>query len=82
MSACIDLQIAAHRPNQETCHLVVIVAAIGPHDDRCGQWPSPLATNGRDGFDQRQQLGDVGAVGAREDRHERDALRFGNEVAF
>lgn len=61
---------------------VVIVAAIGLHDDRLGQRPSPLATNGPDGLDEGQQLGNVVAVGAREDQRERDALRFGHEVVL
>ncbi len=61
---------------------VVVVTTIGLHDDGRGQWPSTLATNGRDGLDQGQQLGDVVAVGACEDQRERNALRFGSEVVL
>ncbi|CAN0622683.1 conserved protein of unknown function [Burkholderia multivorans] len=57
---------------------VAILSAIGLHDDRLGHGASPLAANGRDGFDQRQQPGDVVAVGGREDQHKRDAPRFGH----
>jgi hypothetical protein len=62
--------------------LVVVVTAVGLDDDRLGQRSPPLATDGRDCFDQRQELRDVVAVGAGQDRRERDALRFGDEVVL
>ncbi len=67
---------------QRLAIFVVIVAAIGLHDDELRQWLASLATNGWCGLDEGQQLGDVVAVGAREDQRERDALRFGQEVVL
>ena len=40
------------------------------------------STQGRDGVDQRQQLGDVMPVGGRQDRDERNAARLGEDVVF
>ncbi|MGF6664089.1 hypothetical protein QF000_005757 [Paraburkholderia atlantica] len=61
---------------------VVVVSAIGLHEDGLRQLLSPLATNGRDGFNQTLQLRDVVAVGACEDQCGPDALCFGDEVAL
>lgn len=40
----------------------------------------PLATNGRNGFNERERLSDAVAAGTDEDQRERDALGFGHEV--
>lgn len=60
----------------------MIATAIAFHDGRFGQRPAPLASNLRDGFDERQQLRDVVPVCAVQDHREGDTLRFGEELAL
>ena len=60
----------------------MIVAAIALHDGRFGQRPAALASNRRDGIDERQQLRDVVPVCSGQDQREGDALRFGNKVVL
>lgn len=62
--------------------LVVIVAAVRLHERRLGQRAARFAANRRKGFDQRDQLRDVVAVGPGQDQRERDTLRFGDEVVL
>lgn len=67
---------------QRPAVFVVILATITLHDRRFRQRSATLATNRRDGVDQRQQLRDVMTVRAGQDQRERDALRFGDELMF
>lgn len=67
---------------QRPAVLVVVVAAVGLDDGGLGQRSAALAADGWDGLDQGQELGNVVAVGAGQDRRERDALRFGDEVVL
>jgi hypothetical protein len=60
----------------------VIVAPVALNDAGLRKWPASLASNGRDGVNQRVKLGDIVSIGASEDYCERDALRFGNEVVL
>lgn len=67
---------------QRLAVLVVVVAAIGLYQARFAQWAPAFAADGRNGLDKREQLGDVVAVGPREDHRERDASRFGDEMVL
>lgn len=62
--------------------LVVVVAAIGLYQPGLGQGAATYATDRCNGLDKRDELGDVIAVGAREDHRERDALRFSDEMVL
>lgn len=62
--------------------LVVVVAAIGPHEPRFRQRSAALAADRRDRLDQGEKLGDSVAVGAGEDHRERDTLRFGDGMVL
>lgn len=62
--------------------LVVVVAAITLNDYRLLQRASALAANGRNGLNQRNELGDIVPIGAGQDERERDPLRFGDEVVL
>ena len=59
-----------------------IVAAIALHAPGLASRAPGLAGDGRDRFDQRQQLRDVVAVGLGEDHAQREALRFDQEVVL
>lgn len=62
--------------------LVVIVAAVGLDDAGLGERSPPLATNRWNGFDERQQLGHVVAIGTGQDDRQRNALCFGDQVVL
>lgn len=57
-----------------------IVSAVALHEFGSSAWAAALAAHGRDGLDQRQQLGDVVGVGARQGDRQGDALRVGQDV--
>ena len=61
---------------------VVVVAAVGGHALRPSPWPADLAPHRRDTVDERNQLGDVVAVAARERPGERDPGRVDQEVVL
>ena len=44
--------------------------------------PSALTLEGRDGVDERKELGDVMIIRSSERDHQRDALRFGEDVVL
>lgn len=62
--------------------LVVIVSAIALNDGGLGQWSTALAADGWDRVDQRQQLGDLMAIGAGQNRRQWNALGVGQEVVL
>jgi hypothetical protein len=59
-----------------------VVAAVGEEGVGSAAWSSALAPQGRDRFDEREQLGDVGLVGAGEQAGERDAVGVGDQVVL
>jgi hypothetical protein len=61
---------------------VGVVAAIGDERLRSSQCSRAFATQRRDRLHEREQLGDVVAVGAGEKAGERDAARVGDQVMF
>lgn len=58
------------------------VTPVALYDFRLVQWASSLASDVRDGFDQRIELGNVVTIRAGQDDRERDALRVNDEVVF
>jgi hypothetical protein len=60
--------------------LVVVVAAVSGDSVGSAARPADLATDGRDAFDERDQLGDVVAIAARERPRERDPRRVYEKV--
>ena len=60
----------------------VVVAAVGGQAFRSPARPADLAAYGRDTVEQRDQLGDVVAVAARNRPSERDPGRVDQEVVF
>jgi hypothetical protein len=61
---------------------VVIVAAISVDAFWCAQRSATHASYGRNGFDQRNELGDVVAISAGQDDRDRRAVRVGGEVVL
>jgi hypothetical protein len=59
-----------------------VVGAVGKNCQRSSAWASALPAHGRDRLDERQELGDVVAVGAREQAGERDAVGVGDQVVL
>ncbi len=59
---------------------VGIISAVSLHQLGLSPWGAPLASNGRDGLNQGQQLGHVVAIGFGQNDRERNALRVGKEV--
>jgi hypothetical protein len=57
-----------------------VVAAVGEERVGAAAWSSALATQRWDRLDERQQLGDVGAVGAGEQAGEGDTVGVGDQV--
>ena len=62
--------------------LVVVVAAVGVHLLRPLPWPAGHALHRRDAVEQRDQLGDVVAVAARDRVGERDPAGVDEEVVL
>ena len=62
--------------------LVVVVAAVGGHTRGSAARPADLAPHRRDPLDERDQLGDVVAVAARDSPGERDSGRVDQEVVL
>lgn len=62
--------------------LVMIVAAVALNYRRLLQRSSAFAADGRNGFDQRNELSNVVPIGPRQDDRERDPLRFGDEMVL
>lgn len=58
----------------EAAVLVVVVATVTEYDVRAAPGPAALAAYRRNGFEQRNELGDVVAVAARQGGGERDAV--------
>ena len=59
-----------------------VVAAVGEQRVGSAAWSSALATQRWDRLDERQQLGDVGPVGAGEQARKRDAVGVGDQVVL
>ena len=59
-----------------------VVAAVGKECIRSAPWSSAFAAYGRDRLDEREQLGDVVAVGGGEQAGERDAVGVGDQVVL
>ena len=59
-----------------------VVAAVGKECIRSAPWSSAFAGYGRDRLDEREQLGDVVAVGGGEQAGERDAVGVGDQVVL
>ena len=59
-----------------------VVGAVGQECSWSSPRPAAFALQGWDGLDERQQLGDVVAIGAGEDAGERDAIGVGDQVVF
>lgn len=62
--------------------LVVVVAAVGGQSLGAAARPADLAPHRRDPLEQRDQLGDVVAVAARERPGERDPARVDEEMVL
>jgi hypothetical protein len=60
----------------------VVVAAVGGHALGAPAWPADAAAHRRDRVDERDQLGDVVAVAARDRPGERDPGRVDQEVVL
>ena len=67
---------------EETAVLVVVVATIGDEAHRLAPGTATHAGNGRHRLEQRDQLGDVVAVAARDRPGERDSGRIDQEVVL
>ena len=69
---------------QEPTVLVVVIATVSEHAVGLLAWPAGLAGDGPAVkiFDQRQQLGDVVAVAARQADRQRDAARVDEEMVL
>ncbi len=61
---------------------VGIVSTVSLHQLGLSPRSTALASNGRDGLNQRQQLGHVVAIGLGQNDRERNALRVDEEVMF
>ncbi len=59
-----------------------VIATICVDDLGLAKRSAAYAANWRDRVDERQQLGNVVAVGAGQNHRERDALRFGDEMVL
>ena len=59
---------------------IVIVTAISLNKARLTQWAPPLAANGCNGLNQGYKLGDIVAVGTREQHGKRDTPCLGDQV--
>ena len=67
-------------PSELATVAVVVVAAVGRHSLGPSPWSADLAAHRRDTIDERDQLGDVVAVAARERPGERDPGGIDQEV--
>jgi hypothetical protein len=76
-----DLRFDPALPEQ-TAVLVVVVAAVGGHPLGATARPSDHAAHARHPVDERDQLGDVVAVAAREREGERNPSRVDEEVVL
>lgn len=65
---------------QRLAVFVVVVPAITLDDAGLGQWTAAFAADRRNRLDQRQQLGDVVAIGAGQYQRQRYALGLRQEV--
>ena len=68
--------------SQHAAVLVVVVATVSEHAVRSLAWPTDRTTYGRDRVDERDQLGDVVAVGARHTPGQEQAASVAQEVVF
>ena len=59
-----------------------IISSITQHRSRTPKWPADLARNSRNLLDQRQQLGDIMAVGAGQSHRQRDPIGVGHHMVF
>jgi hypothetical protein len=60
----------------------VVVATVGLDLPRPLAGTAAAAPDRRDGLDQREELGDVVAVAAGQRHHQRNAVRFGDQVVL
>jgi hypothetical protein len=67
---------------QSAAVFLVVVAAVGDEQVGAAAGPAGAAAYGRDAVEQRFELGDVVAVGARQYPGERDAARVDEEVVL
>ncbi len=78
-AAAGDQRLHAEIPDQAAV-LVVVVAAVTEHDVRTAPGPAALATHGRYGLEQWNELGDVVAVPAGQGGGKRDAGGIGDQM--
>lgn len=82
--AVLGLLAGDQRPDAPLPHepavVVVVVAAIAHNRVGATTRPAHPAADAGDGVEQRDELGDVVAVAARQADRERDAARIGQEV--
>jgi hypothetical protein len=76
-----DHGLYATRP-QLAAVLVVVIASVREHPLGASAWVSSPAAHRPDGVDQRQELGDVVAMSAREADRQRNAVRVGQEMVL
>jgi hypothetical protein len=76
-----DDRLDAARP-EFAAVLVVVVAAVGDETLSALARAAGLAGDGADVVDQRQQLGDVVSVAARQADGQRDAVAVGDDVVL
>jgi hypothetical protein len=74
-----DHGLHATRP-QLTAVLVVVIASVREHPLGSSAWVSSPAPHRSDGVDQRQELGDIVAMSAREADRQRNAVRVGQQM--
>jgi hypothetical protein len=67
---------------EQTAVLVEVVAAVADHPIGPSPWPADESCDRRDTVEQRDQLGDVVAVSARQRESERDAFGVDEEVVL
>ena len=76
-------ELALNAPARERVAMRLrIVRAVALNQSRRADWASRAPAQRRNGVDQREQLGDVVAVGAGQRRDERNPVRVGENVMF
>lgn len=76
-----DHGLHASRP-QLAAVLVVVIAAVREHPLGSSAWVSSPAAHRPDGVDQRQELGDIVAMSAREADRQRNTVRVGQQMVL
>lgn len=76
-----DHGLHATRP-QLAAVLVMVIASVREHPLGPSAWVSSPAAHRSDGVDQRQELGDIIAMSAREADRQRNAVRVGQQMVL